>query len=169
MTLVRLLDYHLPNSGLKKEHQIHRQTCRVSEFKSTPSRIIDVTLPSKHLEKFSRRFANDDAEWNVHFYEGNLLPVYLCYDSVSLKFLLVVCKAWTPVIFKLTEIQMKNYSASCIEKPPENDFWNPNNRITYSRSSQESLKFDRCIPPWGNSAWQAEAVLCAREKPVGQI
>ena len=52
MTLVRLLDYH----------QIHRQILRVSEFKSTPSRIIDVIFPSKHLEKFTRRFAKDDVE-----------------------------------------------------------------------------------------------------------
>ena len=62
MTLVRLLDNHLRNTGLKNEHQIHRQVFRVSEFKSTASRIIDVIFPLKHLEKFSRRSANDDAE-----------------------------------------------------------------------------------------------------------
>ena len=62
MTLVRLLNYHLQSSGLKKEHQMHRQIRRVSEFKSTPSRIIDATFPSKHLEKFNWRFANDVAQ-----------------------------------------------------------------------------------------------------------
>ena len=62
MTLVRLLDYHLRNTGLKNEYQIHRQILRVSEFKSTPSRIVDVIFPSKHSEKFSWRSANDDAE-----------------------------------------------------------------------------------------------------------
>ena len=121
MTLVRLLNYHLQSSRLKKEHQIHRQILRVSEFKFAPSRIIDVIFPSKHLEKFSRRFTNDDTgpgiQGETFTFLRELLPVYLCYDSVSLKFHLVVCKAWTLVIFELTEIQMKNYSASCRELP----------------------------------------------------
>lgn len=41
----------------------------------------------------------------THFLAGKLLPAYLCYDLISLKFLLVVCKAWTPVIFELKKIQ----------------------------------------------------------------
>ena len=116
MTLVRLLNYHLQSTRLKKEHQIHRQILRVSEFKSAPSRIIDVVFPSKHLEKFSRRFTNDDTGWNFHFFEGIitcLLVLWLGLSAIPL----VVCKAWTPVIFELTEIQTKNYSASCRELP----------------------------------------------------
>ena len=40
MTLVRLLNYHLQSSGLKKEHQIRRQIRRVSEFESHPPALL---------------------------------------------------------------------------------------------------------------------------------